>query len=230
MFFRSNLENVLISDIHLGSDVCQAEDLCQFLKSIDPNNTKRLIIVGDIFDSIDLRRLKKRHWQVLSHMRRLADQLEIIWLAGNHDGPAEIVSHFLGVEVLEEYILESGSKKFLIVHGHKHDKFIRERPIISSIADFIYYWLQKIDSSHYIARMAKSNSKHYLRCTEAIKDKATIEAKNIGCHAVICGHTHNAEISLANGIIYCNTGCWTEKNSTYIVIEDGNPKLHRVTT
>jgi len=221
------MENILISDIHLGSDVCQASELCHLLKSID-TTTKRLIVVGDIFDSIDLRRLKKHHWKVLSHIRKMADKVEVIWLAGNHDGPAEIVSHFLGVEVREDYILESGDKRFLILHGHKYDKFIQERPIITAIADFCYYWLQKLDKSHYFARMAKHNSKQYLRCSEMIKERACDDAVSQGCHGVVCGHTHNAEIKEVKGVTYCNTGCWTEKPSTYLTITDGVPLLHQV--
>lgn len=223
------MENVLISDIHLGSDVCLAEDLCHFLKHLDPTKTKRLIIVGDIFDSIDLRRLNKRHWKVLSHMRRLADQMEIIWLAGNHDGPAEIVSHFLGVTVYEDYILESGDKKFFILHGHKYDKFIIDRPLFTSFCDLMYRWLQKLDRSHYIARVAKTNSKHYMRCTHAIRSNVCSEAVERGCDAGVCGHTHFAEITATKVedqyITYCNTGCWTEKPPTYLVIENGIPRL-----
>ena len=60
--------------------------------------TARLILNGDVFDSIDFRRLNKNHWKVLSLIRKLSDHLEIIWLCGNHDGSAEIVSHLLGVD------------------------------------------------------------------------------------------------------------------------------------
>ena len=223
------MENILISDIHLGSDVCQADDLCHLLKDIDPDVTKKLIIVGDIFDSIDLRRLRKHHWKVLSHIRRLADKIEIIWLAGNHDGPAEIVSHFLGVRVYEDCILESGGKNFYILHGHKYDKFINDRPILTAIGDFFYWLFQKMDRSHYVARMAKKSSKHYLRNTVLIREEAVEDALKNGCDGVVCGHTHCAEITpvKVNGktITYCNTGCWTEKPPTYIVIDGGVPRL-----
>lgn len=223
------MENVLISDIHLGSDVCQAEDLHRFLKSLDPLTTKRLLIVGDIFDSIDLRRLTKHHWHVLSQIRKMSDKIEIIWLAGNHDGPAELVSHFLGVKVYEEFVLQSGNKRFLILHGHKYDRFIIERPIITAIADFAYWLLQKIDRSHYFARMAKSNSKQYLRCSQAVKELACKDAHKEHCDGVVCGHTHFAQVVdvevKGKKILYCNTGCWTERPCTYLTITDGEPEL-----
>ena len=226
------MENILISDIHLGSDVCQAEAICDLLKSIDPAETKRLLIVGDIFDSIDLRRLKKHHWRVLSLIRKLSDEVETIWLAGNHDGPAEIVSHFLGVDVYDHYVLHSGSKKYLILHGHQFDKFIVKRPILTWLADCVYRFLQKIDSTHYVARMAKHNSKAYLRCTSIVRDDACQMAVEMGCDGVVCGHTHFPEmtpVEVGNKkVVYCNTGCWTEKACSYFVIDGGEAKLKRV--
>ena len=104
------LDAMVISDLHLGSDNCQAKAAAAFLQEIleGRHPTRRLIINGDVFDSIDFRRLKKTHWKVLSQIRHLSDKMEVIWIAGNHDGSAEIVSHLLGVRVVEEYILRSG--------------------------------------------------------------------------------------------------------------------------
>src|SRR5271165_6639357 len=114
------LDAVLLSDIHLGSDNCQARRLCELLERIADGEltTARLILNGDVFDSIDFRRLHKAHWKVLSLIRKLSDQIEIIWLCGNHDGSAEIVSHLLGVEVRDDYILESAGQRILVLHGH----------------------------------------------------------------------------------------------------------------
>src|ERR1700684_4185339 len=95
---------VILSDLHLGSANCQARSVCEFLERIVEGEltTSRLILNGDVFDSIDFRRLTKHHWKVLSLIRKLSDQVEIIWLAGNHDGNAEIISHLLGVTVMDE--------------------------------------------------------------------------------------------------------------------------------
>src|SRR5262249_32215740 len=65
------LDAVVISDLHLGSDNCQAKAAAAFLQDILDGTvaTRRLIINGDVFDSIDFRRLKKTHWKVLSQIR-----------------------------------------------------------------------------------------------------------------------------------------------------------------
>src|SRR5262245_54720745 len=111
---------VIVSDLHLGSHNCQARQLCQFLEDLHEERlrTERLILNGNVFDSLDLRRLNKHHGKVLSLFRKLSDRLEIIWLGGNHDGPAEFVSHLLGVTVMDEFILHSGDERILILHGH----------------------------------------------------------------------------------------------------------------
>ena len=72
---------VVISDLHLGSPNCQAKQLARFLEGVrkGPLAAKRLILNGDVFDSIDFRRLKRRHWDVLSELRKLSDDVEIIW-------------------------------------------------------------------------------------------------------------------------------------------------------
>src|SRR5437660_11439723 len=115
---------VIVSDLHLGSDNCQAKLICGLLERIVEGEllTARLILNGDVFDSIDFRRLNKNHWRVLSLLRKLSDQIEIVWLAGNHDGSAEIISHLLGVTVQDEYVLESGKHRVLILHDHVLDE------------------------------------------------------------------------------------------------------------
>lgn len=57
------LDAVIISDTHLGSENCQARQLTRFLEGILDGElqTQRLVLNGDVFDSIDFRRLKKRH-------------------------------------------------------------------------------------------------------------------------------------------------------------------------
>ncbi len=78
---------IVISDLHLGSEVCQAKQLVRFLDQIkdDLLVTRELILNGDVFDSWDFRRLKKNHWKVLSIIRSLSDHVKIVWTSGNHD-------------------------------------------------------------------------------------------------------------------------------------------------
>lgn len=222
------LDAVILSDLHLGSRICQARSVCEFLERIEDGEltTTRLILNGDVFDSIDFRRLGKNHWKVLSLLRKLSDQIEIVWLAGNHDGSAEIVSHLLGVTVQDEYILETGGERLLILHGHVFDEFIETYPWLSRVADSLYRLLQRIDSTHRFAKMAKHGSKTFLRCTEKIARGAVELARRRGCTMVACGHTHVPVVRREQPIPYFNSGCWTELPCGYLTVRQGHVHLH----
>lgn len=207
---------IVISDIHLGSDVCQSKALNHFLDNL--HDTKKLILNGDVFDSWDFRRLKSSHFKILSKIRNLSQDIEVIWIHGNHDGPCEIISHLLGSTVHEEYIFNSGEKKIVCTHGDKFDDFITSYPILTRIADYAYHLLQKIDSEFYWARLAKMSSKTFLKCIEKVKLKALKYKEKVGCDAICVGHTHMPENYMDQ---YFNSGCWTEKPPTYLKIKNG---------
>src|SRR5262245_5540032 len=221
------LDALIISDLHLGSHNCQARALTHFLHDLHRGRTdaRRLVLNGDVFDSIDFRRLKKHHWKVLSLLRKLSDMVEIVWVTGNHDGPAEVVSHLLGVEVRDELVLESGGRRILLLHGHRFDQFIEDHPVLTAIGDLTYRALQKIDSSHAVARAVKRKSKTFLRCVAKIETESVEYARSLGCDAVCCGHTHVPVANETGPIAYFNSGCWTEKPCHYLAVTDGRVEL-----
>jgi UDP-2,3-diacylglucosamine pyrophosphatase LpxH len=226
------LDAIILSDLHLGSDNCQAKLVCRMLERIAHKEitTQRLILNGDVFDSMDFRRLHKSHWKVLSLLRKLSDHLEIIWLAGNHDGSAEIISHLLGVQVRDDIVLESGSRRILILHGHVFDEFLDAHPILTWLGDCIYGFLQWIDRTHRLAKVAKRGSKTFLRCTQKIQERALDMARCKHCTAVCCGHTHLAVTHTEGPITYYNSGCWTELPCHYLTVEDGAIRVHTFQT
>jgi UDP-2,3-diacylglucosamine pyrophosphatase LpxH len=191
--------------------------------------TQRLILNGDVFDSIDFRRLKKQHWRILSLLRKLSDQIEIIWINGNHDGPAEIVSHLLGVTCTDEIVIRSGKSRILFLHGHRFDEFISRYPILTWIADSIYHFLQRIDQSHYFAKLAKRNSKLFLRSAQKIENDSIRYAAKHDCDVVCCGHTHLPVANTTSAVRYYNSGCWTEKPCHYLTVQDGTVELKSYT-
>lgn len=225
------LDAVIISDIHLGSDNCQAKPLVEFLDRVHHGliATKRLILNGDVFDSIDFRRLKKHHWKILSEIRKLSDHIQVTWINGNHDGPADVVSHLLGVECADEIVLTSGDKLVLILHGHRFDSFISKRPRLTKLADIAYNYLQRLDKSHTLARLIKRRSKTFLRATEKVRDGAVTYAATLGCNVVCCGHTHLTVADTSGPVQYYNSGCWTEKPGHYLTLASGEIHVHPFT-
>jgi UDP-2,3-diacylglucosamine pyrophosphatase LpxH len=217
------LDAVILSDLHLGSSNCEAKSICQLLELILRNEirTQRLILNGDVFDSFDFRRLTGKHWKVLSLLRKLSDQIDVTWICGNHDGSAEVVSHLIGLQVVDEYVLESGNRKILVLHGHIFDDFLDNHPFLTWLGDCIYFFLQWLDRTHTLARRAKYSSKIFLRCAGKVESGSIDLARRRGCHAVCCGHTHAAKAAVEQEVPYYNSGCWTERPCTYLTAANG---------
>ena len=217
------LDAIIISDTHLGSDVCESKQLYAFLELVF-SKTNRLIINGDFFDNLDFRRLKKNHWKILSLLRRMSKYVEIIWIRGNHDGDAETISHLIGLDFKNEYVFSSGSKNFLCLHGDQFDDFIYKYPNTTKIADFFYRTIQRFDK-RFLPQFIKHRSKIYLRCNEHMMKKSREYAINKTIDCVCLGHTHYPIIDKDHAVWYANSGCWTEKNCNYLAIKDGEVTL-----
>jgi len=110
-------DTVIMSDLHLGSEVSQAGAALAFLQSV---RFKRLILLGDIFADLNFRRLTKEHWKFLGHIRKLSNprhEIEVIWVEGNHDhGLTEVMSHLVGIPVYQEYEWHYAGKRHLAIH------------------------------------------------------------------------------------------------------------------
>ncbi len=206
----SRYDCLVISDLHLGSGVCQAALLEGFLEWA-VENTRELIINGDIFDDLNFKRLSKRHFSCLKVIRRNSDRddLRLVWVRGNHDGPAEIVGHIVGVEVLDEYIFQSDQLRLLILHGDQFDRFVNNYGWLTELACALFYYIQKW-APHQTARYIRRVSKHWQRSSESIRDGAVAYAVSKGCRYVTCGHTHLPLTDEANGVRYVNSGTWTD--------------------
>lgn len=201
---------VVISDLHLGSEVCQAKLLEEFLLwAVD--NARVLVINGDIFDDLNFKRLTKRHFACLKIIRRNSDRddFKLIWVRGNHDGPADIVSHIVGVEILDEYVYRNDHLALLIIHGDQFDHFMTKYQRITDAACGVYYFIQRL-APHNASRWIRRISKKFQRNSDLIQRSASEYACHKGYHYVTCGHTHLPLVANVNGVTYINSGTWTE--------------------
>ncbi|HOI84230.1 MAG TPA: UDP-2,3-diacylglucosamine diphosphatase, partial [Campylobacterales bacterium] len=90
-----NFKSVFISDVHLGTNDCQAEKLLDFIRDVECEN---LFLVGDIIDGWELRRSfrwKQSHSDVLQKLLRKARKgTSIYYILGNHD---DFLENFLPI-------------------------------------------------------------------------------------------------------------------------------------
>ena len=203
---------LVISDLHLGSDVCQAKAILETLKTW---KFRRLVILGDAFDDMRFKRLKRSHFKVLSRINKISapkNRTEVVWVEGNHDDDfLAVVSTMLGIPVRKEYMFQVGGRRYLAIHGHRFDKFMNDNPRLTSAASWLYLLVQRRDTR-------RQNLSRYLK------------RKSKGADVVMCGHTH-IPVHRKNygGLEYVNTGCWTDVPCTYATIDHDGIKLHKHT-
>jgi UDP-2,3-diacylglucosamine pyrophosphatase LpxH len=226
---QMDVDTIVVSDIHLGSEVSRGKALVQLLRT---HEYKRLILNGDVFDGLNFKRLSRDDWKFLSFIRKLSNprkNVHVVWVVGNHDGGvSEILSHLLGVPVFEEYTWEMHGKKFLAIHGHQFDKWVTTHPVITSLASGFYYFFQKVDPKHKASRFVKRTSKKFLRMSDRVAHGASRHGRTMhGAVVVLAGHTHHAMDVMHDGVRYVNSGSWTDKPSHFVVVtHDGDVIVH----
>jgi UDP-2,3-diacylglucosamine pyrophosphatase LpxH len=220
---------VVLSDLHLGSEISRASEAFRFLRSIQ---FRRLILLGDIFCDLNFRRLKKEHWQFLSYIRKLSNpkrSVEVVWVEGNHDyGLSDMMSHLVGVPVYQEYAWESDGEQYLAIHGHQFDNFIvKNHLFMNGLANSAYLWIQKLSAKgKRIARLIDRLNTRWQRLTPKVAEGAFTYARSRGATRIFCGHTHDAITLIRKGTSYYNSGAWTHSQPTYISVIGREVKIN----
>ena len=227
---KRKLDVVVISDVHLGTYGCHAQELLCYLKSIKP---KTLILNGDI---IDIWQFSKRYWpqshmKVVRHILGLASKgVKVYYIPGNHD---ETLRRFAGFQLSSLRIvnkvlldLDNGTKAW-IFHGDVFDVTMQHSKWLAKLGAAGYDFLILINRavnfiSQKIFRKGKiSLSKRIKNSVKsAVKFINNFEqtAADIGISNhydyVVCGHIHHPEIKeISNeegSITYLNSGDWIE--------------------
>ena len=107
------------------------------------------------------------------------DDFRLIWIRGNHDGPADIISHIVGVEILDEYVFDNGQIQLLILHGDQFDTFITEYKLLTEVACGIFYCIQKW-APHRAARWIRRITKRWQRNSQLVQQRAIEYARSQG--------------------------------------------------
>lgn len=221
-------DTVILSDLHLGSEVCRAKAALEMLRGI---SFRRLILLGDIFCDLNFRRLKKEHWQFLSYIRKLSNPkrgVEVVWVEGNHDyGLSQVMSHLVGVEVYQEYEWWFGGIRHLAIHGHQFDRFVVNNHFISNLFTAIHEKLQKLSFGRKrIVGFLERFDTVWLRLSDKVAGGALAHAQHRNIQRIFCGHTHEAMSAGRGAIQYFNSGSWTQDTATYITVDEEGVNIH----
>lgn len=225
---RRKVEIVVLSDIHLGTFGCHAEDLLRYLKTIKPD---RIILNGDI---IDMWQFSKRYWpkshmQVIKHITGLlAKGTKIAYLPGNHDEMLRKFSGFrLGSFLIDnKLVLRLGRKRAWVFHGDVFDVTMRYSKWLAKLGaigydtlilinTFVNWCLQKFGKEKIsLSKKVKDSVKSAIKFINNFEKIAAEIAISKGYDYVICGHIHQPEIKVIEtekgSVTYLNSGDWVE--------------------
>ncbi|HUZ93011.1 MAG TPA: UDP-2,3-diacylglucosamine diphosphatase [Candidatus Paceibacterota bacterium] len=224
----TDVDTIVISDLHLGSPVSRADKALAMLKA---HTFKRLILNGDIIDRPHRRRLTSAHLDFLSYLRTLAartdPKTEIIWLEGNHDAAYRDEGRAAGFIAAKEFAWEHGGVRYLALHGHQFDRPWTNHPLVHRPTTWLFDTFQRMDPNLRVSRFIKKKTKKITGCAKAVAAGALGYAPEKNAHVVLCGHTHEASerIDTRQGIRYLNSGSWTDDPCTYIAVGDNGAEL-----
>jgi len=243
---QKTYRSIFVSDVHLGTRDCKAEQLNNFLKH---NSCDTLYLVGDIIDAWKIQQNKWRWKQshtnvvrrVLGHAKR---GTRVVFIAGNHDEflrPMIPYGFSFGLVEIHNQIEHIGAdgKHYLVTHGDLFDGITRLAPWISFLGDKAYdiilslnskfNWLRhRLGFGYFsLSQYLKHRVKRAVDFMFKFEENLANYCKKRGFDGVICGHIHHAEIKEINGVVYMNDGDWVE--SCTALVEHWNGQWEIIT-
>ncbi|MAU26994.1 MAG: UDP-2,3-diacylglucosamine hydrolase [Muricauda sp.] len=225
---KRKLELAVISDVHLGTYGCHADELIAYLNSIEP---KKLVLNGDI---IDIWQFSKRYFPA-SHLKVLkkligmaAKGVQVFYITGNHD---EVLRKFAdttvgNVTIANKLVLELDGKKAWIFHGDVFDISIQNAKWLAKLGGYGYDllillnrmvngFLNKMGKERYsLSKRIKNGVKSAVKYVDNFERTACDLAIENGYDYVVCGHIHQPKKEMyANKMgscTYLNSGDWVE--------------------
>lgn len=237
---KRKLKVAVISDVHLGTYGCHAEELNTYLKSIDP---EILIINGDFIDIWQLSRFyfPDSHWRVIQRViKMMMHGTKVYYLTGNHD---ELLRKFSGF-TLDNFHLED--KLVLTIDGDKHWFFHGD---VFDVTMRHSKWLAKIGGMGYdililinrlVNKLLMQFGREKISLSKKVKDGVKAAVKHISnfentaaeiaiqnqYQYVICGHIHEPvmrDYIKEHGIVtYLNSGDWIENLTSLEYTDEWN--------
>jgi UDP-2,3-diacylglucosamine pyrophosphatase LpxH len=229
---RRESDVIVISDIHLGTYGCHANELIHYLRSIQP---KVLILNGDI---IDIWQFRKRyfpaaHMQVIKEIFGLMSKgTEVVYITGNHD---EALRRYSGLnmgnlKLTDKFVMDIDGEKTWIFHGDVFDATTKgSAKIIAKLGGHGYdililmnrainWFLKSIGRDKMsFSKKVKNSVKKAVAWIGDFEQTAAELAIEKGYKNVICGHIHQPQIrdviTEKGSVTYMNSGDWIENLS-----------------
>lgn len=235
---KRKFELAVISDVHLGTYGCHAEELYLYLKSIEPD---WLIINGDFIDGwqFSKRYFPDSHTRVLQQiLKMMSSGVKVVYITGNHDEVLRRYSGFrLGNFFLDDKLLLTiDNKSMWFFHGDVFDLSMKHSKWLAKLGGFGYdllilinrgfnYILESLGREKYsFSKKVKGSVKAALKHINNFEETVAEIAIENGHQFVICGHIHEPVIKTISNergsVTYLNSGDWVE-NLSSLEFRDG---------
>ena len=225
---KRKVDVAVISDVHLGTYGCHADELIAYLSSIRP---KKLILNGDIVDiwQFSKRYFPTSHLKVIKKIISMASQgTEVVYITGNHD---EILRKFSDTNIgnfsiVNKLILEVDGKKAWNFHGDVFDISIQQAKWLAKLGGygydllillnrFVNWILTRFGREKYsLSKKIKNSVKGAVKYINNFEKTATDLAIEQDYDYVICGHIHQPKKEIRQNergqTTYLNSGDWIE--------------------
>lgn len=224
---------VVISDLHLGTYGCHAEELLYYLRSI---RTNLLILNGDIIDGWNFNKsyFPESHFEVLQYLLKLIQNgTKVVYITGNHD---EFLRKYSDLElgklmIVDKLVIEIDAQLYWFFHGDVFDFSTQGvNRIIAKIGgkayDFIIVMNQLLNKllitlgkeRYSLSKRIKNVVKNAIKFIQNYEEQACLNAIEHGYNFVVCGHIHCPGIkeyeNQKGKVIYMNSGDWVENLSS----------------
>jgi UDP-2,3-diacylglucosamine pyrophosphatase LpxH len=235
---------LFVSDTHLGSRACRAEQLLEFLREHDP---EFIFLIGDIVDFWAMSRgiyWPAAHNTVVQKILRKARHgTKVTLIPGNHD---EVLREYEGgvfgnVSIMQEYLhTATDGRRYVLLHGDEYDQVTTYHRWVSVLGDVSYTMLVHMNrllswirrklgvSGHWsLADYAKRNVLHAVSFISDFEGAVVHQARRRGFDGVICGHIHTPAIKRIDDVTYINCGDWVDSCTAIVEHYDGRMQLFR---
>jgi len=236
------VRSVFISDVHLGTRACQADQLLAFLRVYE---SEYLFLVGDIIDFWAMNRTivwsEEQNTVVQKVLKRARHGEKVIFVPGNHDEALRqyVDTSFGGVQLCERYVhTAADGRRYLLIHGDEFDQVTRYHKWVAKLGDAAYEmlvslnsWLSTVRRSLHIAGYwslagyAKQKVKSAIEFIFDFEDSVVRYAKQQGYDGVICGHVHSAAQKTIHDVVYLNCGDWVDSCTGIVEHMDGRMEV-----
>ena len=227
---KRNVEILVLSDLHLGSYGCRAEELLTYLRSVSPG---MVVLNGDIIDIWAFKKdyFPKAHMRVVKKLLKWSGKIPVYYITGNHD---EALRRYTGarlgkLRLLDQLSLTIDGRRHWFLHGDIFDATMKNAKWLAKLGGVGYDLLIRINHvlnrtlvffgrpRMSLSRRVKNSVKRAVNFISDFERTMAEIAWSNGHQVVVCGHIHQPRIGTipcsAGEVEYLNSGDWIENLS-----------------